>query len=133
MCIRDSLGEAIIDGGEHLRERRRRCPARRRLGETRGAAQVARVGDVREQDAGVLGPVSYTHLRAHETVLDLVCRLLLEKKKEKKREEIIGVKQEKGWRERRKGTHERKGQEERVKEEGNKDTKGDTSKAEKKE
>ena len=27
-----------------------------------------------------LTPVSYTHLRAHETVLDLVCRLLLEKK-----------------------------------------------------
>ena len=25
--------------------------------------------------------VSYTHLRAHETVLDLVCRLLLENKK----------------------------------------------------
>src|SRR5665811_2503227 len=32
--------------------------------------------------AGIrLTPVSYTHLRAHETVLDLVCRLLLEKKK----------------------------------------------------
>ena len=28
--------------------------------------------------------VSYTHLRAHETVLDLVCRLLLEKKKEQR-------------------------------------------------
>src|SRR5665811_1884190 len=28
-----------------------------------------------------LQSVSYTHLRAHETVLDLVCRLLLEKKK----------------------------------------------------
>ena len=28
-----------------------------------------------------IGTVSYTHLRAHETVLDLVCRLLLEKKK----------------------------------------------------
>eukprot|EP00657_Telonema_sp_P-1_P000682 TRINITY_DN11316_c0_g1_i1.p1 TRINITY_DN11316_c0_g1~~TRINITY_DN11316_c0_g1_i1.p1 ORF type:complete len:111 (+),score=39.50 TRINITY_DN11316_c0_g1_i1:125-457(+) len=27
-----------------------------------------------------LKTVSYTHLRAHETVLDLVCRLLLEKK-----------------------------------------------------
>ena len=27
--------------------------------------------------------VSYTHLRAHETVLDLVCRLLLEKKQTK--------------------------------------------------
>ena len=33
--------------------------------------------------------VSYTHLRAHETVLDLVCRLLLEKKK---RELIILLK-----------------------------------------
>ena len=38
----------------------------------------------------VVGPllpvlaVSYTHLRAHETVLDLVCRLLLEKKTQKK-------------------------------------------------
>src|SRR5665811_2486870 len=30
------------------------------------------------------GSVSYTHLRAHETVLDLVCRLLLEKKKKTK-------------------------------------------------
>ena len=29
-------------------------------------------------------PVSYTHLRAHETVLDIVCRLLLEKKKDTK-------------------------------------------------
>ena len=28
-----------------------------------------------------VNPVSYTHLRAHETVLDLVCRLLLAKKK----------------------------------------------------
>ena len=28
-------------------------------------------------------PVSYTHLRAHETVLDLVCRLLLENKKKR--------------------------------------------------
>src|SRR5665648_541208 len=28
-----------------------------------------------------LSPVSYTHLRAHETRHDLVCRLLLEKKK----------------------------------------------------
>ena len=31
-----------------------------------------------------LVPVSYTHLRAHETVLDLVCRLLLEKKNKDK-------------------------------------------------
>ena len=32
--------------------------------------------------------VSYTHLRAHETVLDIVCRLLLEKKKKKKNHHI---------------------------------------------
>ena len=31
------------------------------------------------------GPVSYTHLRAHETGLDIVCRLLLEKKKNLKK------------------------------------------------
>ena len=33
----------------------------------------------------IIKPVSYTHLRAHETVLDLVCRLLLEKKKQYKK------------------------------------------------
>ena len=33
--------------------------------------------------------VSYTHLRAHETVLDLVCRLLLEKKKQNYTTSII--------------------------------------------
>ena len=34
----------------------------------------------------VPGAVSYTHLRAHETGRNLVCRLLLEKKKKKKNE-----------------------------------------------
>src|SRR5665811_2540307 len=33
------------------------------------------------QELHATNTVSYTHLRAHETVLDLVCRLLLEKKK----------------------------------------------------
>ena len=42
-----------------------------------------RVRAVREKNADVseLYPVSYTHLRAHETRGNLVCRLLLEKKK----------------------------------------------------
>src|SRR5678809_37082 len=31
---------------------------------------------------GYLNPVSYTHLRAHETKANIVCRLLLEKKKQ---------------------------------------------------
>src|SRR5665648_1114182 len=34
--------------------------------------------------------VSYTHLRAHETRHDLVCRLLLEKKKKKCTESTVG-------------------------------------------
>src|SRR5660397_274624 len=33
-------------------------------------------------------PVSYTHLRAHETKANLVCRLLLEKKKTTKKQKI---------------------------------------------
>ena len=38
---------------------------------------ISSVGTLYDQPVSV----SYTHLRAHETVLDLVCRLLLEKKK----------------------------------------------------
>ena len=41
------------------------------------------VGGPREEIGVGATSVSYTHLRAHETVLDLVCRLLLEKKKNK--------------------------------------------------
>ena len=39
------------------------------------ARLIVKKGDLQGSKA-----VSYTHLRAHETVLDLVCRLLLEKK-----------------------------------------------------
>ena len=47
------------------------------------AAVIARVGNAESGGAAQRGaPVSYTHLRAHETVLDLVCRLLLEHKKQ---------------------------------------------------
>src|SRR5665811_1914466 len=56
-------------------------------GKLEGAARLlSKAIEDGERDMGLyaaLGhiPVSYTHLRAHETVLDLVCRLLLEKKK----------------------------------------------------
>src|SRR5665811_1780129 len=44
--------------------------------------EVAEKADAVHDDFEGEDPViSYTHLRAHETVLDLVCRLLLEKKK----------------------------------------------------
>ena len=45
-----------------------------------GAFAAALLVDTRFDEL-VIEAVSYTHLRAHETVLDLVCRLLLEKKK----------------------------------------------------
>ena len=43
------------------------------------ATAAAAAGDL--PDVIYHTPVSYTHLRAHETSLHLVCRLLLEKKK----------------------------------------------------
>ena len=53
-----------------------------KVAESRVACTVLRLArGVRLQ---AVDPVSYTHLRAHETVLDLVCRLLLEKKKKSK-------------------------------------------------
>ena len=54
-------------------------PVRAQSAATTGAIE----GTVLDESGGVLpgiSAVSYTHLRAHETVLDLVCRLLLEKK-----------------------------------------------------
>ena len=56
--------------------------------------EVSAVPDTRPEDLAAAKPfaevfpepVSYTHLRAHETVLDLVCRLLLEKKNQTRRQ-----------------------------------------------
>ena len=44
-------------------------------------ADVTSVDTVDDEDDDDSLPVSYTHLRAHETLRHLVCRLLLEKKK----------------------------------------------------
>ena len=69
MCIRDSFKAPLV----------------------KGAAFPKRMGKPDEYARLALAiidnpmPVSYTHLRAHETVLDLVCRLLLEKKKKTNR------------------------------------------------
>ena len=64
MCIRDSVGDGALETETEARVR-----------DGAVAAQVAVPAVVL-----AIEPVSYTHLRAHETVLDLVCRLLLEKK-----------------------------------------------------
>ena len=67
MCIRDSVqhGQATDAEAAHRAQR----------------FDGLRVG--RDRHRILLHAVSYTHLRAHETVLDLVCRLLLEQKKTK--------------------------------------------------
>eukprot|EP00658_Telonema_sp_P-2_P055104 TRINITY_DN43817_c0_g1_i3.p1 TRINITY_DN43817_c0_g1~~TRINITY_DN43817_c0_g1_i3.p1 ORF type:complete len:208 (-),score=54.11 TRINITY_DN43817_c0_g1_i3:27-650(-) len=46
---------------------------------------VPKLGDHEAVLSEALTPVSYTHLRAHETPEHLVCRLLLEKKKKKEK------------------------------------------------
>ena len=100
MCIRDSARSAIalpvLHGRSRIGTDKR---AIRRLRQRLAAGSTAKriigrtaVIDLcwRRQRAGCSRktiirrtriPVSYTHLRAHETVLDIVCRLLLEKKK----------------------------------------------------
>ena len=65
MCIRDRV--QIVQKIQH----------RALIRQGRGDEFQQGLGKIR----GDVGAVSYTHLRAHETVLDLVCRLLLEKKK----------------------------------------------------
>ena len=64
MCIRDRLTQVLLECG---------VPAG-----VLNVVSTAHTGEVMEPI--IRDPVSYTHLRAHETVLDIVCRLLLEKK-----------------------------------------------------
>src|SRR5665647_3829964 len=54
-------------------------PAEPRAGSLLPVLALRHVRPCRDAERG--GPVSYTHLRAHETDSYLVCRLLLEKKK----------------------------------------------------
>ena len=71
MCIRDShqTVSRVINGVERVNPETRQ----------KVEAAIAELG----YSPNAIAPVSYTHLRAHETVLDLVCRLLLEKQKNK--------------------------------------------------
>src|SRR5660398_308484 len=60
------------------------CGVRSTSGEAGWGGRPTAVGDpvpVPGEGVWIEVPVSYTHLRAHETKANLVCRLLLEKKK----------------------------------------------------
>ena len=65
MCIRDSIETAVIST----------------TGKAYGVELMAKKLTGKLNGWVSYTSVSYTHLRAHETVLDLVCRLLLETKK----------------------------------------------------
>ena len=65
MCIRDRVGEVVFDN----------------TGSFDVGDKVVMIPNTPTKEDEYISAVSYTHLRAHETVLDLVCRLLLEKKK----------------------------------------------------
>ena len=65
MCIRDRLATGVTD----------------RLAVTTVMVDPESIRNTILDSGTDAETVSYTHLRAHETVLDLVCRLLLAKKK----------------------------------------------------
>ena len=73
MCIRDRLGVVRIGKGATV-------------GANAVMTKEVPVGAI---VVGANRPVSYTHLRAHETVLDIVCRLLLETKKQRDTKTIL--------------------------------------------
>ena len=94
MCIRDRFSDVAPRLRETLAavHRRIRSLKGERLDQMRDVVKVVCskhgvkpdrlllvIDDVAGLREGEGAPVSYTHLRAHETVLDLVCRLLLEK------------------------------------------------------
>src|SRR5450756_2857322 len=69
---RTSAGTGPLLGIAHRWTRRPTCSSR-----------CSRIRMAIASSTTVSGSVSYTHLRAHETRHDIVCRLLLEKKKKK--------------------------------------------------
>ena len=90
VCLGGCLFHVLSrQGRDHGKERV--FPSRERQGFGQAVAVFADIGRHRMTDqlavaradrflalpVVALGAVSYTHLRAHETVLDLVCRLLL--------------------------------------------------------
>eukprot|EP00656_Telonema_subtile_P026771 TRINITY_DN2875_c0_g2_i1.p2 TRINITY_DN2875_c0_g2~~TRINITY_DN2875_c0_g2_i1.p2 ORF type:complete len:107 (-),score=46.08 TRINITY_DN2875_c0_g2_i1:6-326(-) len=100
MCIRDRLNLADSDDSDEAEEEEEEEEPEKYSGD-RETDRVIREGTTLKEEGTTLfkqqkwsaaickyneafEAVSYTHLRAHETVLDLVCRLLLEKKKKNK-------------------------------------------------
>ena len=86
---RPPSGLTLVRGRRALRAGSRRSPDRGRTGRAGPSSRPPgrRTGTGRPRGRWSRGlprrpTVSYTHLRAHENVIDIVCRLMLEKKKQ---------------------------------------------------
>ena len=100
MCIRDRLAVVLqtvaVAEIDHHATGQAACGELVHGGLDGGSIEVgAGLATAEDDVAGVvatcLHAVSYTHLRAHETVLALVCRLLLEKKKHRTHQPIYTI------------------------------------------
>ena len=83
MCIRDSARRASADTAEGLERDLYLAKGAKVMLTKNLYQQVGLVNGIRGEVVELVyadDAVSYTHLRAHETRHDLVCRLLLEKK-----------------------------------------------------
>ena len=83
LAVRDNVIEGLVEKGELAVLPIKNTLLRSENEEVRAAGVFAlyRIGTANAIKEARLGPVSYTNLRAHENVIDLVCRLLLAKKK----------------------------------------------------
>ena len=79
---RSTLDRSSAASDVYKRQTERRSPGPSARPDRRAALTL--IGPEEADKRGIAAAVSYTHLRAHETVLDLVCRLLLENKKHQK-------------------------------------------------
>src|SRR5665809_154118 len=80
---RSSAASDVYKRQVHARDRARGGhQPRQHVGVAPQGASVAGAPEPELRRYQLRGPVSYTHLRAHETKANLVCRLLLEKKKQ---------------------------------------------------
>ena len=75
----------MVDLKEIIKNKNKRAKVIAKIEKPEAINEIDNIIDVSD---GIMA-VSYTHLRAHETVLDLVCRLLLEKKKHNKKKKNI--------------------------------------------
>ena len=80
MCIRDRLDFVLAEIGASAPTDSNTSTTGKDFNHILFTVHLIKAKERLKSSGEIVKAVSYTHLRAHETVLDLVCRLLLEKK-----------------------------------------------------